>query len=93
MLVVVTGLSEGVGLPIELALRKSIHPLLYPLTKLITILALQRAKGAYFQWMQDMRRVRGKADGVNIPSKTKLKISQVKYPSRIRMRGSPLALQ
>ena len=43
----VVELSKGVGLPVELALLNRVSSLPYPLIKLITILALQRAKEAY----------------------------------------------
>ena len=91
---VVVGLCESMGSPVELALLNSIYSLPYPLIKLITILALQWAKEAYIQRLQDVCRVSRKSDRVNIPFKTKSKNSQVKCdecPS-IRMWGSPLAL-
>ena len=68
----VVGLSKRVGLLVELALLNSISSLPYPLVKLITILALQWAKEAYIQWLQDVCRVRGEADRVNIPFKAKI---------------------
>ena len=67
------GLIEGVGLPMELALLNSIPSLPYPLIKLTTILALQRTKEAYMQWLQNAGRVRGEADMMSIPFKTKIK--------------------
>jgi len=69
---VVIVLIEGVELPMELALLNSIPSLPYPLIKLITILALQWAKEAYIQWLQDVCRVRGEADRVNILLKIKI---------------------
>ena len=70
--VVVIGPVEEVGLPMELSLFNGIPSLPCPLIKLITILALQRAKEAYIQWLQNVFRVRGEADRVNIPFKTKI---------------------
>ena len=75
--VVVVKLSKEVGLPVELTLLDSISSLPHPLVKLVTILALQWAKKAYIQRLQDVCRVRGEADRVNISSETKIK----KFPS------------
>ena len=75
--VVVVELSKGVGLPVELTLLDSISSLPHPLVKLVTILASQRAKTAYIQRLQDVCRVRGEADRVNISFETKIK----KFPS------------
>ena len=72
MSVVVVGLIEGVGLLMELALLNSIPFLSYSLIKLTTILVLQWAKDSYIQRLQNACRVRGEADRVNIPFKTKI---------------------
>ena len=77
MLVVVVGLSKKMDLPVKLTLLDSISSSPHPLVKLVTILARQWAKEAYIQQFQDVCRVKGEVDRVNISLETKIE----KFPS------------
>ena len=86
MLVVVVGLSKKMDLPVKLTLLDSISSSPHPLVKLVAILARQWAKEAYIQQLQDVCRVKGEVDRVNISFVTPLGLTPMREQAKLWLR-------